>query len=160
MKSYISGGMTDVPEFNFPMFDSASAAWRACGNEAVSPAEHDREVLLRERGLRPEDVPGYAFGNWTEYEASVGQLGDLLAWDFVQIAQECDSIVMLPGWQHSTGAKAERFVAEMTGKLVILAVPHTVLPLSVYGEWAFREDPIQKRLQLHVEVSSGVGVNA
>ena len=39
MRIYISGPMTGYPEFNFPAFHAAAAAWRAAGWDVVNPAE-------------------------------------------------------------------------------------------------------------------------
>ena len=39
MKIYIAGPMTGLPDYNFPAFHAAAAAWRAEGWEVVNPAE-------------------------------------------------------------------------------------------------------------------------
>lgn len=111
--------MTGIPAFNFPMFDAVSCAWRAAGNVAVSPADHDRAV-----GVVPGDSSRYK---------------ELLAWDIAQVAGECEVIVMLPDWENSPGARAERFVAEACGKAVYLAMWR-------YSGWQFFLDPEQKRM--------------
>lgn len=151
MKAYISGGMTNIPEFNFPEFDDVTHAWRALGHEAVSPAEHDREVVARtcvcatDLGpvAKPEHFPGYAEGNVPLWSEATGfKYETAMAWD-INAVIECDAIVMLPGWERSSGARTERFVAEVTGKKVYLA--------RRFGDmWTFPLDPIQKRMALTV----------
>lgn len=120
MKLYLSAPMTGYPQFNFPLFDEIATDLRP-EHEIVSPADHDREVV-RERTLYLDitEVPGYADGDVKAYTDAVGTLHDFLVWDFAQIA-ECDGIVMGPKWEESSGARAERFVAEALGKQVFLA---------------------------------------
>lgn len=122
MKLYISGPMTGLPSFNFPQFDHATAALRAQGYDIVSPAEHDRAVVKAAgKYVRIENVPGYAEGDVQKYTDAVGTLHDFLVWDFAQIAA-CDGIALLPNWEHSSGARAERFVAESLHKEVFLVL--------------------------------------
>lgn len=105
---YISGPMRGLPRFNFPAFDRTAAYLRSLGFEAVNPAEHDREMAPE-----IETWPGYPSGNPDEcplfdYHAAI-------RWDLQQVAERCDGIVMLPGWEHSVGAGHERYVAEACG---------------------------------------------
>jgi hypothetical protein len=106
---YVSGPMSGIPGYNFHAFDAATAALDFLGHEVVSPAEHDREVYPA-----IESTPEFAVG-----APPVGfTYESVLGWDFKQII-DCDGIVMLPGWEASRGARAEKFVAEMTGKRVL-----------------------------------------
>lgn len=161
---YLSGPMTNLPEFNFPAFDSAQAYVETIGApdisyDVISPAEHDR-VVIRERFnrgeipyMRPDDVPGYAVGDVALYSRATGAVPDLLAWDFQQIIAS-DGIVMMPGWERSTGARAERYVAEATGKHVYLLTHANVdwFDVMIDGDdqWCFGSDIEQRRLHEHM----------
>lgn len=101
MKLYVAGPMRGYDQFNFPAFDRAAAVLRAAGHEAISPAEMDREAGLDETANTSEDF----------------DVKDALRRDF-EVILSADGIVMLPGWEDSTGANAERFVAETTGRAV------------------------------------------
>jgi len=108
MRVYIAGPMTGRPEFNFPAFDDAAERWRRQGFDVVSPAEHDRETGL--------DVTG------TTGRESLEELGfDLraaLLWDLQQVAA-CDGLVLLTGWETSSGVRAELALAAALGMWVI-----------------------------------------
>jgi hypothetical protein len=84
---YIAGPMTGLPEYNFPAFHAAAAAWRAAGWDVFNPAEE--------------------FGGDTgkPYRAYVEH--DLAA------LRTCDAIAMLDGWDAPTarGSVWEREVA-------------------------------------------------
>jgi hypothetical protein len=107
MKAYVAGPMRGYPEFNFPAFYRATSLLREQGWEVFNPAEHDVEsgaVKITDPGYLTGDVeglPGF------DFRAA-------MRWDTARIT-EADAIVLLPGWQHSTGAKAERSLAEMLG---------------------------------------------
>lgn len=149
---YISGGMTNIPEFNFPLFDSVARRWEAEGNVAFSPAENDRNVLL-EHGIDDvTQVPGYAEGDVSRYNESIGDTKDLFRWDFNTITNECDSIVMIPGWELSTGARWERLVAEALGLRIVLALEHEAFG-SVPDMWVFVDDDDQLRLTNHLKAT-------
>ena len=150
---YISGGMSNLPNFNFAMFDSVQSKCVLLGaTDVYSPAAHDRATIRELYGptARPEDFPGYATGDLAGYFDAVSSGGkfvleSMLRWDFTVIINEIDAIVMLPGWEKSTGARWERLVAEAMSLDIILAVQ-----VPVHGgpghSWAFDLDLDQKRL--------------
>jgi hypothetical protein len=124
MKLYVSGPMTGITEFNFPAFDACEAELVAQDHEVYSPANHDREVISRLwPGKRPEDFPGYAVGDIAQYFDAVSSGGEfvldnMMAWDLNTIVNVVDGIVLLPGWEKSSGGLAERYAAESVGKLI------------------------------------------
>jgi hypothetical protein len=113
---YISGPMRGLPHFGFPAFDAARDFLRAIGHNAVSPADHDRQV---NPGV--EDSPGFAHG----IPAPDGpSFADLIGWDLRFIASfECDAVLFLPGWEKSKGAAYERTVAEACSKRIFYFDP-------------------------------------
>lgn len=91
---YIAGPMSGHPLYNFPAFDEARDRLREQGYEVVSPADLDRSV-----GFDPaNNVVTKAF------------LDSAMERDICAIMR-VDCMVMLPGWQHSTGARAEYALA-------------------------------------------------
>jgi Domain of unknown function (DUF5664)/Domain of unknown function (DUF4406) len=137
---YVSGGMTNIPCFNFPMFDDVEHALVLAGAKHVwSPAENDRRVL-REHGINDvTKVPGYAEGDVSRYNESIGETKDLFQWDFNTIVNECTGIVLIPRWELSTGARWERIVAEALNLHIILA--HFDDEAVPGNEWWFEADP-------------------
>lgn len=102
MRLYLSGPMSNVPGFNIPAFETATANLRALGYEVLSPPELDAEagldvgIMLASPDGKP--VPG---ATW----------GDCLARDVKIIADgDVDGIVLLPNWWKSKGARLEIFV--------------------------------------------------
>lgn len=123
---YVSGPMRGIPKFNFPMFDSCARWLRSRGWKAINPADHDREI-----DQFCEVKPGFATGDESLNDDPNMHFQKLLGWDLQQIsAHDCDGIVMLPGWDRSSGATHERYVAEACGKQVWLAYPGPCV-----GEW-------------------------
>lgn len=76
---YLSGPMTGYPQLNFPAFNLAAARLRVHGLTVMNPAE-----------LCPDG------GTW-----AACMRADIRA------LCECDTIVMLPGWEKSNGAHLE-----------------------------------------------------
>jgi hypothetical protein len=134
---YVSGKMRGLPEYGFPIFDSLSEHIRSQGDEAINPADHDREV-------EPDiiDQEHYRLGDPSLNIHGSPKFPELIGWDLRMIASpECDAIVMLPGWENSEGARHERYVAEACQKQVWLSNqdPHS-------GEWYLTLDSTQRRL--------------
>lgn len=143
---YLSGGMTNIPNFNFDLFDLVQHDLEAQGIEVDSPAEHDRAEIRRlvSATARAEDMDGYAEGDVKRYMAAIGTETEIMfVWDFARIAAD-DGIVMLPGWEKSTGARHERYVAEALGKPVYLAVLDT--DDDAYWYYRLELDDEQQRL--------------
>jgi hypothetical protein len=84
---YISGPMTGYPNFNRNAFDEVEKYLISKGKEVVSPVLSDQ-----------------ISGKLTWKSCMRKSLQKLL---------HCNSIVMLPGWRESRGAKMERYLAEM-----------------------------------------------
>lgn len=95
--------MTSIPEYNFPAFNAAAAAWRAAGWTVLNPAESFEGRT---------DLP---------YEEYVDHDIDLL--------QTCDAIAVLPGWNglNARGSVWERAIAR---KLLHIAVYDAVRPVA------------------------------
>lgn len=96
MKAYLAGPMRGFHKFNFPAFDAAAEEIRKLGWEVISPADIDRE-----NGFDPEDD-------------EEPDLLPIIKRD-VKAILECDAIIMLPGWENSTGANAEIGLAYWAG---------------------------------------------
>ena len=154
---YISGPMTGYTDFNFPMFDACERDLRLLGcGEVFSPANHDRTVIKEVWGdnAHPEDFPGYAVGDVGGYFDAVTSKGKfsletMFQWDLDVITNHATHLVMLPGWQVSTGARYERTAAEALSKPIVLAVKQTaddgVLAHTKSGLY-YVLDPEQKRM--------------
>jgi hypothetical protein len=106
MKTYLAGKMRGISLYNFPAFDAAAADLRSHGLTVISPAELDRAA-----GFDPVNLPAdWDWGTLPEDFA----LRHAAERDLAAILK-CDAIHLLPGWQESKGARAERAVAEWIG---------------------------------------------
>jgi hypothetical protein len=90
---YISGPMSNLPEWNFPAFNAAAKGLRELGFDVVNPAEVNPDTTM----------------TWEQ----------CLRMDIKQLC-DCDSLVLLKGWQNSKGAQLELHVAHRLG----LAIAH------------------------------------
>jgi len=110
MKVYIAGPMRGIPNFNFPAFNIAASNLRWAGYTVFSPAERDNQH-------HGTDISA---GNTTGDEDLAAKqhgfnLREALAADLEWICREADAIALLPGWEKSKGATAERAVALALG---------------------------------------------
>ncbi len=109
MKLYLAGPMRGYPEFNFPAFHEAAAKLRAAGYFVFSPAEND----IQKYG---EGIQNTMTGDELEAETSVGfSLRKALLDDMTFICKHADGIALLPGWEQSKGATAERALSIALG---------------------------------------------
>lgn len=113
MKIYLAGPMRGIPHFNYPAFEAAAAALREKGHEVFSPAEHD----MRTFGRDISNPTGSEQQAATEHGFNIRKA---LCEDLTWICQEADAICMLPGWENSKGATAERATALAIGLAVFL----------------------------------------
>lgn len=97
MKIYLAGPMRGLPDENHPAFDAGAKILRDAGHEVFSPAECAR-------ALRAEGTATVRRG-----------LGKDLAW----ICEHADGVALLPGWDKSKGALAERATAIALGLTIL-----------------------------------------
>lgn len=99
--------MRGISLFNFPAFAEAAAKLRAEGHVVFNPAERDNQ----KHGV---DISrDNAAGDETQATREHGfSLREALGADCAWICAEAEGIAMLPGWQRSRGAVAERALAE------------------------------------------------
>ena len=86
---YISGPMTGYPNYNFELFNKVADILRDKGLKIHNPAEHY--------------VEGWCIKQYMTVDLNV-------------IINDCDGIVLLPGWHSSFGANVEAFAAFSCGK--------------------------------------------
>jgi hypothetical protein len=107
MKVYLAGPMRGYPLYNFAAFFSAAIDLRTMGHIVSNPAELDMA-----KGLDPSlelDDPKQAPFNMEE----------VLRQDFIEVLY-ADAIVLLPGWEESSGARDEAHIAMRSGRQVLL----------------------------------------
>lgn len=118
--AYLAGPMTGIRSFNFPAFMEAASRLRTWGWVIFNPAEEDCSIIGEDK--------------WSDYlkaiHASEGNLADLDGWGFDMakamqqdlgfIATKAEAVICLPGWDKSSGARAEAFVGRKCGLPVFL----------------------------------------
>lgn len=114
MKIYLAGPMRGIPEFNFPAFHGAAAKLRAQGHIVFNPAERD----IERTGV--DISKGNATGDNDLATTQHGfNLREALKDDLEFICLEADAVALLPGWENSKGAHAERATALALGLWVM-----------------------------------------
>ena len=98
-KVYIAGPMRGLPFLNYPAFHLAAMRLRDSGYIVLNPSELE------------------------SFFGPNGQIHDLIRRDVHVIVNELkppiDGIVLLPGWEKSVGARAEKHLAEWCGLWVM-----------------------------------------
>lgn len=115
MRVYIAGPMTGLPDWNFPAFHAAAAAWRELGWEVVNPAEAFDGTT---------DLP---YRRYVEKD-----LDDL---------RSCDAIALLPGWDgpNARGSVWEWAVADSLLRLRVYSADHPMPPVQLPKETVLQE---------------------
>lgn len=108
---YLAGPMRGIPYFNFPAFHEAAARLRGMGYAVFNPAERDEAA----HGKGVSDSPT---GNLDDIKVGFS-LREALAADTQYICLTADAIALLPGWEKSRGAQAEKALADALGHEVI-----------------------------------------
>ncbi len=92
MKIYLAGPMRGFRDFNFPEFRKHADYLRQQGHEVFNPAD---------LGLPQDDIR------------------TIFAVEMNWLCREAECIYLMPGWQHSRGARAEAALAEALDLKVI-----------------------------------------
>lgn len=112
--AYLAGPMRGLKLFNFPAFFAAAIELRRMGYNVINPAEYD--MALGMNPSLPVDHPDQISMN----------MEAILRQDFRQVLKS-DAIVLLRGWEKSTGARIERAVAHYSGRKIYLYMAETHL---------------------------------
>jgi Domain of unknown function (DUF4406) len=109
---YIAGPLESAidGDFNFPAFDRVAQQLRDKGHYVYSPADHARGSLGS-----LEDI--LAMSPFALKKARRKILAEELYW----LCSNAHLVVLLPGWEKSPGARAERAAAEALGIEIELA---------------------------------------
>lgn len=122
MTLYISGPMTGYDDDNKPAFNQAAVFLRSLGHHVINPVESDEFAKTK---------------SWT----------DFLRKDIVLIARECDCVALLPGWEHSRGARLEVFIAAKLGMFFRDALTGEFIQVDVLRDPVFGVNGITELLQ-------------
>jgi hypothetical protein len=104
--------MRGIPFFNFPAFHDAAKKLRANGHTVFNPAERDE-------AKHGTDIASSPVGDLADANAKGFSLRDALGADTAWICAHADAIALLPGWEHSKGATAERALGIALGLEII-----------------------------------------
>ena len=105
---YIAGQMSGIRHFNYPAFFSAAEKLRAEGYAVVNPPERDAPEV-QHAALDSER------GYWADLPYPAEQLLPEIIQQNVDDVLSSDGLAMLPGWEHSRGARFEVALAERIG---------------------------------------------
>lgn len=112
MRTYLAGPMRGYKDFNFPAFFEAEEKLKLQGYTVFNPARRDVEA-------HGPDVCKSETGNL----ADIAHIGfnhrETMKIDLSWICDHAEAIALLPGWEKSTGAKAEKALADCLGLKVI-----------------------------------------
>jgi hypothetical protein len=101
IRYYLAGPMSGHKHFNLPLFYEVASLLRAAGLKILNPAELDtdevRSACLRSLSGDLSRLPA----TW----------GDMLGRDVKAVSDDCQGLILLPGWERSKGARLEAFVA-------------------------------------------------
>ena len=125
---YVAGPMRNQPKLNFPLFFYVEGKLLLRGAVVFNPARKDVEAGLdwEQQNGTIEALKGVNF-----------DMREAIAWDVGKIIEECDSLVLLPGWQQSTGSITEYALARF-------------LDLTIY-EWVDNDiHPMNRKVYLNV----------
>lgn len=108
---YVAGPMRGIKYFNFPAFDASRDYLVSHGWKVISPSDLDRATGFDEKAF-PDDY------DWHNLAQIGFDMRDAVKRDADALCK-CDAIAMLPGWENSKGATAERAIALWLGLEVL-----------------------------------------
>jgi hypothetical protein len=110
--------MRGYKDFNFPAFDYAAEKMRETGALVFSPADRDREEFKAgaEKSNTGDEAEMAGRLNMTALELRRNCFRADMAW----ICDYADAVALLPGWEQSKGAVAEKALADALGLTVIV----------------------------------------
>jgi hypothetical protein len=113
MRVYLCGPMRGHPAWNAAAFDRYAAEWSLEGHTVLSPVVRDRRQGLDPDTATREQLAAKA-GDWV-------WMRQVIAED-VEMICGVEALVVLPGWESSTGATVEVALALFLGLPIYSAV--------------------------------------
>ena len=110
MKIYIAGPMTGYPDFNYPAFTHAGEVLTAKGWDVLNPVDSEKENTDAAYQSKP----------WSWYLRSA-----------LKMVTDAEAICLLPGWEESSGARLEAYVAFHLKQDFYLFVEDVLVPFNV-----------------------------
>ena len=110
MKIYLAGAIRGMPDFNVPAFDKAQAFLELLSHEVFNPIAYSRKLYGEDIYTKPSNEEGEPVGINSR---------EVFAADLKWICEEAEAIALLPGWENSKGATAERAVGLALGLKII-----------------------------------------
>ena len=107
--AYLAGPMRGYELFNFPAFDDAQERIEKLGWKVLSPAQMDRD-----KGFDPAK---HTAEKWAEFFP--GGKAEVIGRDLDAI-RDSDAIILLPGWEKSSGVKVELAYAQFLDKEALI----------------------------------------
>ena len=104
MRIYLAGPMSGMPDLNFPAFERARNKLRAEGHEVFCPAEATLNA-------------GWEVSESLNSDPNFRR--EVLAIDLAWICANAEAIALLPQWERSVGATAERATGIALGLLIM-----------------------------------------
>lgn len=113
MKIYLAGPMRGYPNFNREAFASATQYLRDIGHEVYSPSEMSDKLFGQAVRNNPNGDESQMGGDAETISRTVFHL------DLTYICLNAEGVALLPGWEKSKGATAERATAIALGLEII-----------------------------------------
>lgn len=114
LKIYLAGPMRGIKDFNFPAFFAAAARLRAEGHTVFNPAERDTTEWGSDR-LKSDTGSEHEVAEKLGFKVGLDLARNCFLADTHWICTESEAIALLPGWQESRGAKAEKALHDAIG---------------------------------------------
>jgi nucleoside 2-deoxyribosyltransferase len=112
MKVYLAGPMRTKPNFNREAFERYTDLLRKSGYEVFSPSEYSLKLF-------GDAVRDNADGDESKMGGDAETIGrTVFGIDMAWICSQADAIALMPGWEMSKGASAERAVGLALGLVV------------------------------------------
>ena len=120
-RCYLAGPMRSKPKFNHPAFNDAARRLRDAGWRVYNPAEMDIEHDGKEYWEKNLQMSIAEQKGWARDSVNARRLATRDTYTLlVRLrAENGDAIVMLPDWEESIGATAERAVARWVGLRIL-----------------------------------------
>lgn len=102
MRMYLAGPVRGYPNCNAMMFDNVAKLVRSKGHTPINPLDLDRAVGIDPYVIDQESI-------------DKDMIRRIFHRDMNAILMDAEALVLLPGWKHSSGAKAEVALAIVLG---------------------------------------------